>query len=91
MDVIIYTTESCSYCRLAKRLLDERGIEYDEIDCTHEPDLRRQLVERTGRRTVPQIFIDDVPIGGFDELAKLDREGELARIANGESSPTSVA
>jgi glutaredoxin 3 len=91
MNFVLYTTESCGYCRMAKRLLEERGIEYEEIDCTHEPDLRKQLVERTGRRTVPQIFINDVPIGGFDELAALDRTGELAHIVSGERRPTAIA
>ncbi|MCX8071846.1 MAG: glutaredoxin 3 [Candidatus Binatia bacterium] len=75
--VVIYTTTYCPYCVAAKRLLEERSIAYEEIDVTGNDELRLWLVERTGRRTVPQIFIDDEPIGGYDELSALDRAGAL--------------
>ena len=75
--VEIYTTPSCPFCVRAKRLLEARGIDYDEIDVADDPALRADLVRRTGRRTVPQIFIGDKHVGGFEELAALDHKGEL--------------
>jgi glutaredoxin 3 len=78
-EVTVYTTRICPYCFAAKRLLGERGIAYREIDVTGDDDKRAWLVQATKRRTVPQIFIGDAPIGGFDELAALDRSGELAK------------
>ena len=78
--VEIYTTPSCPFCVRAKRLLQARGIPYDEVDVADDPDLRADLVQRTGRRTVPQIFIDGEPIGGFEELAALDASTRLANL-----------
>jgi glutaredoxin 3 len=75
--VRVYSTLVCPYCVRAKLLLKERGIAFEEIDVTGDPDKRRWLVETTGRRTVPQIFIGEESIGGFDELRELDRTGEL--------------
>jgi len=66
----IYTTDYCGYCRAAKKLLEEYQISYQEIDVTHNPSLRQWLLEKTGQRTVPQIFFDDKSIGGYTELAK---------------------
>jgi len=80
--VEIYTTSSCPFCVRAKRLLDARGIDYDEIDVADDPALRADLVKRTGRRTVPQIFIDGEPIGGFEELAALDASTRLADLVD---------
>ncbi len=76
-DVKMYTRRYCGYCSAAQRLLDRKGISYQEIDCTGDPGTRRWLVEVTGRTTVPQIFINGTPIGGFDDLAALERDGEL--------------
>jgi len=78
--VQVYTTPSCPFCVRAKRLLDARGIQYDEIDVADDAALRVALVERTGRRTVPQIFIDGESIGGFEELAALDASTRLASL-----------
>ena len=78
--VQIYTTAVCPYCVRAKRLLAARGIPFEEADVGCDPALRADVVSRTGRRTVPQIFIDGEPIGGFDELAALDAAGELAGL-----------
>ena len=89
--VRIYTTSYCGYCRAAKALLGERSVQYEEIDCTDDGDTRRWLVEQTGQRTVPQIFIADVPVGGFSELSALDRAGRLAAILAGDEAPPSVA
>ncbi len=79
-DVRIYTTRICGYCVAAKRLLAARGIPYEEIDVTGDDAKRAWLVEATHRRTVPQIFIGERPIGGYDELAELDGTGELAAM-----------
>jgi glutaredoxin 3 len=81
--VLVYTTPSCPYCVRAKRLLAARGIAYEEIDVGADAELRADLVRRTGRRTVPQIFIDDRAIGGFEELAELDAGGELSGLGDG--------
>lgn len=77
--VRVYSTTFCGYCVLAKRLLDQRGIAFEEIDVSGDHAKRAWLVQATGRRTVPQIFIGDEPIGGFDELRALDRSGELGK------------
>jgi glutaredoxin 3 len=83
-DVRIYTTRVCSYCIAAKRLLGARGVAYEEIDVTNDEGKRAWLVEKTGRRTVPQIFVGGEAIGGYQELASLDRSGQLrAMIASG--------
>jgi len=80
--VEIYTTPSCPFCVRAKRLLDARGIAFAEIDLANDHDLRAEVMERTGRRTVPQIFIDGRSIGGFEELAALDAAGELKDLSS---------
>jgi glutaredoxin 3 len=78
--VEVYTTPSCPYCVRAKRLLTERGIAFEEIDVAEDDELREDLIRRTGRRTVPQIFIGGQAIGGYEELAALDASGELATL-----------
>ncbi len=77
--VRVYTTQVCPYCIRAKLLLRDRGIAFEEIDVSGNHEMRDWLVQATGRRTVPQIFIGDEPIGGFDDLRELDRSGELGR------------
>lgn len=78
--VRMYSTRVCPYCVRAKMLLNERGIPFEEIDVSGDHETRAWLVKATGgRRTVPQIFIGDESIGGFDELRKLDASGELTR------------
>ena len=74
--VIVYSTRICPFCVMAKRLLRAKGVSYDEI--LVEDDARRQeMMSRSGRRTVPQIFIGERHVGGFDDLAALERRGEL--------------
>jgi glutaredoxin 3 len=75
--VEIYTTGSCFYCVAAKNLLKQRGLAYEEFRIDTDPDRYREMLDRAGRRSVPQIFIEDRPIGGFDELVAADRAGEL--------------
>jgi len=79
--VRIYTTDYCGYCVRAKQLLERKGVPFEEIDVTGDDEMRRKLVEMSGgQRTVPQIFIGDAHVGGYTDLAKLDREGELDRM-----------
>ncbi len=73
----LYSTSWCGPCKNAKRLLDERGLSYDEIDIDEIGWSRDDLYDLTGGRTVPQIVIDEKPIGGYGDLLKLDREGKL--------------
>lgn len=76
--VEIYITMMCPYCYRAKSLLESKGIKFEEIDVTYDPEGRRMMTERAnGGRTVPQIFIDGQHVGGSDELAELEREGKL--------------
>jgi glutaredoxin 3 len=75
--VRLYSTRWCGYCVRAKALLDARGIEYEEVSLDEDPAFRQKLFDLTGGWTVPQILIDDRPIGGYTELWRLDREGRL--------------
>lgn len=75
--VKIYTTGWCPYCHAAKSLLAEKGVAFDEVD-VDDPEIRRAMVQRAnGRRTVPQIFIGDTHVGGYDDMAALERRGQL--------------
>ena len=75
--VTLYTTDTCPYCRSAKSLLASKGIAMQEINIQREAGKLEEMLERSGRRSVPQIFVGDTHIGGFDDLAKLDRQGGL--------------
>jgi len=76
--VEIYTTRTCGYCAMAKRLLQRKGVNYREIDVSADPSLRAAMVQRAnGRRTVPQIFIGPVHVGGSDDLHALEHAGKL--------------
>jgi glutaredoxin 3 len=77
MRIRMYTTRWCGYCVRAKALLDRRGLDYDEVDLGDDPGFRARLNELTGGWTVPQIMIDDRPIGGYTELRRLERDGRL--------------
>ncbi len=77
-NVIMYTTGYCPYCANAERLLQSKGVtEINKIQIDTDPTLRMEMMEKTGRRTVPQIYIDDQHIGGFDDLRALDLAGGL--------------
>lgn len=77
-EVTIYSTTFCPYCVRAKQLLERKGVAYKEINLSNEaPEVRVELMQRTNHRTVPQIFIKDQFIGGFDQLYALEREGKL--------------
>ncbi len=66
----IYTTQYCGWCKRAKVALDQRGIEYHEVDVTEDRELQKEMIERTGRQSVPQIFLDGEHIGGYDDLIR---------------------
>jgi glutaredoxin 3 len=76
----IYTNSWCPFCTRAKRLLDQRGLEYREYSIDKEPERRAEMIQRSGRLTVPQIFIDRAHVGGSDDLARLHRSGELDQL-----------
>lgn len=82
-DIVIYTKDYCGYCVRAKSLLGSKGASYREIDITDDRSLQSEMVERSGRRTVPQIFVDGRPVGGYEEIAALDRRGELDALLVG--------
>ncbi|MBJ94162.1 MAG: glutaredoxin 3 [Rickettsiales bacterium] len=80
-DILLYSTRMCGFCVRAKMLLEEEDIPFREIDVTFEPEQRAALVERSGgQRTVPQIFVGDVHVGGFRELRNLQRSGQLETL-----------
>ena len=75
--VLMYLTASCPFCQSADRLLQEKGVAVAKIRVDLEPERRADMVQKSGRRTVPQIWIDDLHVGGCDELYALDRAGRL--------------
>ena len=78
-DIQIYTKEWCSYCARAKALLKAKGLSYREVDVTVDRVTEQEMIARSGRRTVPQVFIDGESVGGYDSLASMDASGELDR------------
>jgi len=78
--VVIYVTEYCGFCRMAEGLLRRKSIAFEAVDVTHSADARSWLIETTGQRTVPQVFIHGRSIGGYSELSALDRAGKLAAL-----------
>jgi glutaredoxin 3 len=81
--VRIFTTPWCPYCVRAKKLLDKKGVAYEEIDVADDDEARIRLAEQTGRRTVPQIFIGEHHVGGSDDLHALEAQGELDALLSG--------
>jgi glutaredoxin 3 len=74
----MYSTAVCPYCQMAERLLKSKGVEHiEKIRVDLEPQQRADMMQKTGRRTVPQIYIGDTHVGGFDDLSALDRAGKL--------------
>ncbi|MGG7056361.1 glutaredoxin 3 [Nitrosomonas sp. ANs5] len=82
--VVMYVSGFCPYCTMAEKLLRTRGVEeIDKIRVDLHPEQRVEMVNKTGRRTVPQIFIGQTHVGGYDDLAQLDRQGEVAKLLAG--------
>ena len=77
MKALMYTTAVCPYCQMAERLLRSKGVDVEKVRVDLEPQRRIEMMEKTGRRTVPQIYIGDTHVGGYDDLAALDRAGKL--------------
>ena len=75
--VVVYATLLCPYCFAAKRLLNKKKIEFKEIRIDKNPQLKQEMIEKSGRFTVPQIFIDDFHVGGYDDLAAFEASGKL--------------
>ncbi|MDQ9169105.1 glutaredoxin 3 [Oxalobacteraceae bacterium R-40] len=82
--VLMYSTAVCPYCIMAERLLKAKGVEtIEKIRVDLDPEQRADMMQKTGRRTVPQIYIGDTHVGGFDDLSALDREGKLDGLLQG--------
>jgi glutaredoxin 3 len=79
-EVIVYRTEHCGYCVRVHYLLESKGVPFEEVDVSGDPGKRRWLADVTRQRTVPQVFINGKPVGGFDELSRMNRSGELDRL-----------
>lgn len=82
-EVKIYSTQSCPYCEMSKRFFASKNIPFENIDVTGQPDFRDMLQKLCGKQTVPQIFIGDKHVGGWDELQALDANGELDALLEG--------
>lgn len=78
--VVVYSTTVCPYCVRAKSLLQRKGVEFREIKVDRDMAMMRQMMEKSQRRTVPQIFIDDYHVGGYDDMAELDAAGKLDEL-----------
>jgi glutaredoxin 3 len=83
-DVVVYLAGWCPYCQRARSLLSKKGVQVREIDVDDDPRLREEMIARSGRRTVPQIFIGEKHVGGCDDLLALDERGELDRLIQGD-------
>lgn len=87
VSVRMYTSQVCPYCVRAERLLNERGVTHiEKIYVDADPSIRMKMMEETGRRTVPQIYIGSHHVGGFDDLSALDRSGGLRPLLDGQGS-----
>jgi glutaredoxin 3 len=85
--VVIYTTTSCGFCRSAKAWFTARGVSYSEVDVTEDDAARAALVERSGgQRTVPQIFLGDVHVGGYSDLVALDAAGKFTPLLDAQQA-----
>lgn len=82
-DVVLYTTPWCPYCLRAKHLLKSKGVTFTDIDVSGNPALRQDMEQRSGRHTVPQIWIGSTHVGGCDDLYALERQGKLDALLQG--------
>ncbi len=78
--VVIYTTTSCPYCTRAKAFLRSKNVDFEEIDVSRDERLQEEIIGLSGRRTVPQIFINGKSVGGFDDIKQMDATGDLDRL-----------
>ena len=84
--VEIYTKDYCPYCRRAKHLLETKGVRFEEYDVTNDAAGQRDMIQRSGRRTVPQVFVDGLQVGGSDDLIEANRTGRLDQLLAGKSA-----
>ena len=83
VQIAMYSTAVCPYCTMAERLLKSKGVaEIEKIRVDLDPEVREAMMQKTGRRTVPQIYIGETHVGGFDDLSALDRAGKLDALLN---------
>jgi glutaredoxin 3 len=82
--VRMYSKRNCAFCVRAKALLDRKGVPFEEVDAEAKDEIRTWLVEASGQKTLPQIFVDDRSLGGFTDIEALDKEGKLDAILRGE-------
>jgi glutaredoxin 3 len=90
IDVVLYTTQTCPFCHQAKQLLVSKGVQFCELSVDRDPELRMEMMQKSGRRTVPQIWVGDEHVGGCDDLWALERSGRLdemlaASVANSDN------
>lgn len=78
--VVIYGNESCAYCAAARMLLARKGVRFEDIPVSGDPGKYAEMQARSGRRSVPQIFVGDTHVGGFDDLCAMDKSGELDKL-----------
>lgn len=78
--VVVYTKKHCPYCEAAKRLLAEKKVQFQEINIEGNEKLREEVAAKSGQQTVPQIFVNEKPLGGFQDISELDQRGELDKI-----------
>lgn len=78
--VRMYTTQWCGYCAAARELLRSKGVDFEDIDVDSDPAKRTEMQELSGGRTVPQVFINDAPVGGYSDIATLDEQGRLDEL-----------
>jgi glutaredoxin 3 len=83
--VEVYSKQNCPYCVRAKALLQKKKVPFEEIDIEHDDEKRAWLVQASGQRTVPQIFVDGRPLGGYTDIDALDRQGKLDPILRGDA------
>ena len=82
VEVVIYTKDYCYYCKKAKALLNEKGVKFKEIDVTYDQEKEKEMIEKSGRVTVPEIFINGKLVGGCDDLFELEDRGKLDKLLN---------
>jgi len=78
--IVVYSKQHCPFCRMARQMLDNKGVNYELIDIEGKHELRERMIELSGRKTVPQIFFGDHHVGGFDDLNALEQKGDLDQM-----------
>ncbi len=81
--VTMYMTPYCGFCMAAKRLLAKKGVDFTEIDVSANPELRQEMMQKSGRHTVPQIWVGEIHVGGFDDMYDLEQRGKLDPLLQG--------